>query len=248
MKNKFVILLVLFTCIFLLAEDKTLTFATNPWPPFADDVSQNKGFAVEVVKEAFKTQGYITEVKFYPWARAMLEAKKLRCDILINAWKNEERLDNYVFSNPYTRSKIVFIKRYDDPFEYNEFNNLEGKRIGVGRGWGFNKKFWTTEKFKRYLVTDFETNLRKLLHKRIDLTVEDEDVAKATIAKKFGQHKYKFKLVKKPLANAFLHIAVSKEHENKEEIIKAFNAGLEQIKKNKTYYKLVKKYGVKGLP
>lgn len=37
---------------------KVVTAAADPWPPFVDPENPKEGLSMEIVKEAFKTQGY----------------------------------------------------------------------------------------------------------------------------------------------------------------------------------------------
>nr|WP_243578529.1 hypothetical protein [Shewanella xiamenensis] len=64
--------------------------ATN-YPPFYADSLPEQGGVAQVVKEAFKRQGYNASVKFYPFARAALLVKTGQADGIIGLWYRKER-------------------------------------------------------------------------------------------------------------------------------------------------------------
>lgn len=57
--------------------------ATN-YPPFYADSLPEQGGVAQVVKEAFKRQGYNASVKFYPFARAALLVKPAKPMVLLD--------------------------------------------------------------------------------------------------------------------------------------------------------------------
>ena len=245
MKKIFLLVLAAMLFLPLFAQNKVITIAGDPWPPFLDPENPTNGLSVEIVNAAFETQGYETEIKYMPWARAINGVKEGDYDILVNAWMTEERKEFLMFSDPYTANQIKFIKRAGSDFEFTQMSDLDGLTIGVIRGYGYGDKFMKYEYFTRDESADFETNVKKLIAGRFDLTLEDEIVARIKIAKENRLWFEEIEFVKNPLSQENLYVACGLKNARHQEIIEAFNKGLEVIKTNGTYAKIMEKYGIK---
>jgi len=82
------------------------------------------------------------------------------------------------------RSEIKFIKRRGDPFEYHGLGSLTGKTVGIVKGYGYGDEFLNATNFTRPEVAHTLQNIKKLALGRIDLTLEDEVVARWVIKHK----------------------------------------------------------------
>ena len=224
-------------------ESKLITSAANPWPPFADPDRADQGLSIEIIKAAFAVEGYPFNHQFMPWARAEHEVKNGKIDILPDAWFTDKRSSYLMFSKSYASNRITFIKRKGDPFEYKGIESLTGKTVGVINGYGYGNDFMNADTFTREEVTDLIHNLKKLVLGRIDLTLEDEIVAKTTLQKEPALLR-QIAFVKTPLSNNDLHIACSWTNPRHEEIISAFNRGLEVIKANGTLASIFQRYRI----
>lgn len=229
------------------AEEKTLVAAADPWPPFVDKNNPTDGLSLEIVRAAYATQGYTVKMEYVPWARAEQEVKEGKFDILPDTWMTEKRKAYLMYSEPYAFNKVKFIKVKGDPFEYNGLASLEGKTLGTVRGYGYGDEFLSATNFRRDEVVDIITNIKKLTadSKRIDLTLEDEIVARSVISKESPDLLEKIEFTNNSLSENALHVTVGLAHPRHKEIIEAFNKGLAEIKANGTYAKTLANYGIK---
>lgn len=227
------------------ANDKIISSASDPWPPFIDPSHPKMGISIEVVSAAFKTQGYELQHKILPWARAENGVKKGTIDILPNTWKTGKREGYLMYSTAYASNEVKFIKRKGDTFEYNGLDSLAGKEIGIMRGYGYGDDFMNATTFKREATDTFISNIKKLNSKRIDLTLEDEIVARNKIAKKAPELLNKIEFTKNFLSSNPLYVTSGLKNPRHKEIIDAFNKGLEEIKSNGTLEAIFKSYGLK---
>jgi len=85
---------------------------------------------------------------------------------------------------------------------------------------------------------------KKLSAKRIDLTIEDELVAKYELAKA-GFKVEDFSFTKNALSVNPLHMTVSLSIPQHAEYIEVFNKGLVEIRANGTYDEIMVRYGMK---
>ncbi|WP_192873387.1 transporter substrate-binding domain-containing protein [Aeromonas salmonicida] len=223
------------------AHAASVTAAQDPWPPFVIDA--NKGISVELVKRALATQGYELDMRIMPWARALSEVEEGNIDILVGAWFTEARTKSLRFSDEYLKNQVKFIQLAGGSFELNGLASLKGKSIGIVRGYGYGDDFMQAE-LNRQEAGDLPTNLKKLLDGRIDLTLEDEVVARAIMAQQ-GMDASKFAFTANALSTNPLHIASGVKNPRGQELIEAFNKGLAIISTDGTMDQILTSYGVK---
>ena len=97
--------------------------------------------------------------------------------------------------------------------------------------------------FVREEASDFLTNIRKLLAGRIDMTLEDEMVARRLLAEGGGEYAEKIEFVAEPLVVKNLYVVCGLSNPRHREIIEAFNGGLRSIRADGTYDKIMFSYG-----
>jgi polar amino acid transport system substrate-binding protein len=222
----------------------TLVAAADSWPPFADEKNSEGGLSLEIIRAAYKTQNIDVVMKFVPWARAEAGVKQGTYDILIDVWHTAARTAELHFSTPYAVSTIRFIKRKGDPFAYDGIESLSGKRLGAVRGYGYGEALANPIGFVREDANDFVSNVRKLASKRVDLTLEDEIVARFILGKEEPNLLEQIEFVKKPFSTNPLHLATGLKNPRHREIIESFNKGYEIIKANGTLARILRKYGI----
>lgn len=222
----------------------TFTAAGDPYPPYGDPSYPNGGLGLEIIRAAFKTQGHDMTMEYVPWARAESGIKNGSYDILPFTWRTDARVKVLLFSNAFAVGNVRFIKRKGDPFEFNGLESLNGKLVGTIRGYGYSDTFGASTAFQKENGNDLMTNIKKLLRHRVDLTLEDETVARSIIGASDPEALARIEFVKTPLSVNPLYITVGQQNPKGQEIIAAFNKGLEIIKANGTYDRIYKKYGL----
>lgn len=237
------ILLALGACASFFVQAATITAAQDPWAPFVQKDKSNPGVSVEILMEAFKTQGHQVDFKIMPWTRALNEVKEGRVDVLVATWYTTERTAFLKYSDPYLENSLKFIKRRGDDFEYNGMESLTGKTVGIIRNYGYGDEFLGASNFKKPEANDLVSNAKKLMAKRIDLTLEDELVAKSTLSGA-GMNLADFDFTSNALSVNPLHVTSGLANPNSAMYIEAFNKGLAEIKSNGTFDSILAKYGI----
>lgn len=227
------------------AWSETITAAADPYPPFVDATQPKQGITMQIVRAAYATQGYDIEMHFVPWARAINAVKDGEYDILPNAWWTQERAAFLLYSVPYLKTEIKFIKRKGDPFEYTGLESLNGKMVGIVRGYGYGDAFLNAGNFYRPEVGTIMQNIKKLLLGRIDLTLEDEIVVRAVLKQDAPELQQQIEFTQNPLSTQELHVTSGLKNPRHKAIIEAFNKGLATIKANGTYDKILSDNGLK---
>lgn len=242
MKN--LILIVVSTLFSFALNAAVITAAQDPWAPFVQKEKANPGVSVEIITEAFKSQGHSVDFKIMPWTRALNEVKGGRVDVLVATWFTNERTSFLKYSDPYLENSLKFIMRKGEGFEYNGLDSLSGKTVGIIRNYGYGDEFLAANNFKKPEANDLVANAKKLMAKRIDLTLEDELVAKSTLSGA-GMNLADFEFTNNALSVNPLHVTSGLANPNHAEYIDAFNKGLAEIKANGTFDKILAKYGIK---
>jgi polar amino acid transport system substrate-binding protein len=220
-------------------QAEKITAVGDPWPPFLDPNQENKGIVVEIATAAYATQGYEIEMSFVPWARAVDGVKNASFDLLLGTWLTAERTEFLMYSDPYLNNSIKFIKQKGSSFEYSGLESLTGKSVGIVREYGYGDAFSNAKNFKKAEAKDFISNIRKLIAGRIDLTLEDEIVAKAIIAKEAPELLNQIEFSTTDYSTNPLHVTSGLANAKHKTLIEAFNKGLVVIKANGEYDKIL---------
>jgi polar amino acid transport system substrate-binding protein len=234
-------------CLVFLAtagQAMTITAAGDPYPPYGDPKHPDGGLGMEIIRAAYKTQGHEVTMEYVPWARAETGVKNGTYDIVPFTWRTDARVKVLLFSTAFAVGNVRFIKRKGDPFEFHGLDSLKGKLVGTVLGYGYGDAFMQSTTFVRENGKDLMTNIKKLLRNRVDLTLEDEIVARAAISAEDPEALEQIEFVKTPLSVNPLYVTAGLQNPKAREIISAFNKGLEVIKANGTYDKIFKKYGM----
>lgn len=218
---------------------ETLTAAADPWPPYVGPKLAGQGLAVQVVRAALKREGYDLEIRFMPWARALRLTKNGSTDLLVAAWWTQERAAYLHFSEPYAQNNLKFIKLKQDPFEFEGFASLAGKRIGVVRDYGYGDAFGQADNFQQVENSDLLHNIRMLMAGRIDLTLEDELVATTILRQQAPEQLTEVAFSHTPLQTKSLYVASGRNNPRHQQIISAFNRGLASLRADGTLARLL---------
>lgn len=237
-------LMLLTSLIPVSAGEKSITVVADDWPPYVDFSHPRKGLCIEVVKAAFQTQGYSLKVIKTSWARAIHGVEHGIYDILPNAWLTKERTKFLLYSQPYTSSRLKFIIRKGESFAYKNLSSLDNKLVGIISGSSYGQAFDHAKNFQRNEVINMMQNLKMLLAKRVDLMIEDDLGFMATVNKRAPALLREIDIIEPAFLDKPLHVAVGRNHKRSQEIINAFNLGLEQIKKNGMLTAIIKSYGI----
>lgn len=224
---------------------QTITAAGDPWPPFIDPDHPQQGVAVELVKAAFASQGDELKFTFAPWQRALDGVKEGEYDVLVGAWKTQEREGFLKFSEPYLSNDVKFIKKKGSDFEYSGIDSLAGKTVGTVRGYGYGDAFEQASNFKKEEAANLMPSVLKVIGGRIDLTLEDEVAAKSMISKENPEALAQIEFVATPLSSNGLYLASGQKNPKSDEIVASFNKGLAAIKADGTFDAILQRNGIK---
>ena len=215
---------------------------SGSWPPYADENLPGQGLAIELVTTALKRSGYNPQVKTAPLAQILEGSKSGIYDVFATPWFTMERAKYLDFSQPYLESSIQFIKRTDSPFEFTRFDDLEGKTIGVIEKYAYDEDFNESTAFERISTGSLTENLRKLVNKEVDLTLDDELVLLYTLHRSMPRSMATLQILAKPLAVRGVNIGVSRKNPDHANIVANFNKAIAEMKADGSYDSIVQKH------
>ncbi len=238
MRLKHTLILIIFLFFSSTLDAAELKMGGTEWSPYIGRELKDHGIAAEIVTKIFQNAGHGVEFMFFPWKRTQVLVKAGKLDGLAIAWYTKERAETMCYSLPYINTAIVLIKHKNDPFVYNKIDDLEGKNIGVIRGYGYLKKI-ESDKIQKSFVSSLEQNLRKVVKGRIDLTLEEKLNAEKTIALLPQEIQTALTIIEKPFEIKKLHITLSKQIPNHQQLIDDFNTALTSMVKDGSYQQML---------
>ena len=157
-------------------------------------------------------------------------------------YKNKKRSKMYDYSEPIFEETMAIYVRKGDAFPFKELSDLKGKKIGVNLGWSYGEAFDNARKEGVFMVEEAhtnQTNLQKLVSKRIDCFIVDQLAASQIIQQK--TMKDKVEKLEQPAAVNRAYIVFSKSI-NQKELLFRFNHALSEMKKDGSYEKIIKDF------
>ncbi|MGY3570064.1 substrate-binding periplasmic protein [Vibrio paucivorans] len=210
------------------------------WPPYIFE-QQNSGLAVEIVTEAYLSQNYHLKLEVKPWLRSLKEVRNKQQDILVSIWWSDDRTELLDYSVPYLMVQLKFIVLKENAFEYEDFSSLSGMKVGIIQDYGYGEEFNASSNFTRVVAEDLSTNIKKLKAKRVHAIIADERAAIHTI-RQLELNQDDFYFVHKSLMIKPVHLAIAKDHPDKQKLMVKFMIGLHQLKQSGRYDQLLEKY------
>jgi len=195
-----------------------------------NDISEFKGYCWDVLRESYHEMGYTIQLSVTPWARAMLNLKSGRADILFPTGKNSERLKIFNYSEEPTNEAnfIIYIKE-DSDIEWKGLDGLKGLTIGVKRDFNYGDKWQEATNIKKYNVTEISQGFKMLNAKRIDGFLGYEYNWDYYLKQKKMNSMYK----KLPSVGSTAEYLVSlKNNPNGQALLKAFDVGKRRLIEN----------------
>ena len=215
---------------------------SGSWPPYADENLPGQGLAIELVTTALKRTGYSPQVKTASLTQILEGSKTGVYDVFATPWYTMDR-DQYLdFSQPYLESHICFIKRKDSAFEYAGFDDLEGMKIGVIQDYAYDEDFNQSAAIEKVRESSLLENLKKLIEKEIDLTLDDERVLRYQINRFMPGNRENLEILEKPLVVRGVNIGVSRKNPDHKKIVADFDNAIAAMKQDGTYDSILKKH------
>ena len=116
--------------------------------------------------------------------------------------------------------------------------------IAGARGFAYAPTFDNDARLHKEVVSSFATAARMLAAGRVDLTLEDEWVARYYLSHELAELSPALEFLPVPLSESPLHILVRRKHPQSEKIVSAFNQALRDMRADGSYTAILQRHGL----
>jgi len=226
-------------------EKKTVIFniSKQGYPPFmlpGDTENQPSGIIYEILKKILSKQGLSVETISIPKNREQRYFELGYVDAHATAVEWIDQPQNYVFSDPILEIRNVVFSRADAPLQFQQLENLIGKKLITRLGFLYPPltTLFETGKIGRQDTTSNLSMLKMVLGGRGDGAIMNDAVGAWII--KENQLSGQFVASYNSITNYGYRIMFSKEWEF---LITAFNQELNQMKQTGEIEEICARYG-----
>lgn len=238
-RNLVVVLALLFS---FAAHSKTITIATGEYPPWTGQNLPHHGYVNHIISEAFASVDIKVNFVYLPWKRAFEEARKGNYDASSYWFDSPERRSVMLYSDAVILNRTVFFQRSEDPpIEWKALADFADYRMSATVGFTYNEAFHRAIANRELQVTMVPTdvqNIKMLMSKRVDIVATDE-MSGFYMAATLSVDPRKLRVLEPPMTTAKGYLMASKTSPEAETLIAEFNRGLQQIKANGIYQKIL---------
>ncbi|WP_237324169.1 substrate-binding periplasmic protein [Vibrio penaeicida] len=241
------LLSILFILLSFNVQSRTINMVTVDWAPFYGSELEKNGVVTAIVQEAFRRSNHQSTIRFMPWKRALVLVEDGEYDVAMGGYYTEARAEKYLYSDPIFDVDVGLVALKKLGFNrYNSLQDLTPYRIGVSLGWANGKEFDEANYLTKEEASNQILNVRKLFRQRVDMIAISFAVFQYE-TNSLNHHKLEDVVyIQPPLSKSPLYLLVSKNILDGQEVIHAFNKGLNQMKKDETYNRLLKEFNLIG--
>ena len=222
-----------------------LRMVTEAWPPFlieGENGGEPSGLYVDTVREVFAQMGYVLDLRYLPFKRALMQTEDLQSDGMLGVFRTADRERIMLFPDePMLSVNYVFFCRKGEPWRYTGPHSLTGKRIGIERGYHYTAEFDAAENFTKEPADSVESNIRKTLAGRIDCFAENSHVG-LWVAMRMDVADL-LEISPQPLDAGKPNYTAFARKPGYDELARRFSAQLRAFKKTERYRAILRKYG-----
>lgn len=241
-----------FLFIFALAASgnafaqRNVTFAATEWEPYSGQDLPSYGFHTEITVEAMNRMGYEVEILFFPWERGLHMVRSGEIDAILTVYFTEERAESLEFTDPVTNSTTILMRRKDSPLpdSFNSLAELSSYSIGVVRGYSVSPEFDAADYLNKDYANSGAMNLLKFLNGRVDLIADAKEILLYQLRTNHPEFMESVDILDPPLESQNVYNGFSKAIPGYEQIVVDFNRGLQQLKEDGTFARILERHGV----
>lgn len=220
----------------VLAQDHLTIVAEDNWYPYsAERDGAAEGFAVDLVRAAYRAAGHDVRFVTMPYARCLEEVRagrELGCFDTTHEPENESR---FLFHQvPLFSATIVIVGPADSPAQELTPADLRGQKVAITNGYTYGEPFQSDATINKDVVVSDLSVLRVVALKRATYGLVYDRVMASIISEHAAELAGKVKIVGM-LSQQDLFISFSKARPEASEAMAALDRGLNLIKADGTY-------------
>jgi len=234
-------LLLICSAASFLAQPQTasLRLVSTAWPPFTNESGQPR-FALDLVEAALGRVGVGARTEIVSPAEFTPSLLSPRFDGSAAAWKDPEREQVLVFSEPYLENRLVLVGRHGADVSAKALAALKGKRVAIVEGYSYGDAIDGAGDKATYVRSrSEEDSLSQLLEGSVEYTLMDELVVQYIVEHYPEESRSRLQIGSTPLVTRALYLAVRRSRPDAGAIITRFNAQLRSMIADRTYHRLL---------
>jgi polar amino acid transport system substrate-binding protein len=208
-------------------------------PPFMyESGGKLHGIYPALIRETFRRMGEDVQLSALPWRRALSEADAGACGIAA-IYKTSERLVKFDFSDKLFDEVIEVYVAKGKGFALDGTKGLNGRLVGVLRGWSYGDEFDMAVKAGRIKVEEASgdrQNFEKLAAGRLDAVLANRESAEIAIAADGLNDKVE--TLTSPLISTSAYLAFAKSAK-KAAVIARFNTALAAMHADGSFERII---------
>lgn len=228
-----------------------ITVAGDNWCPYnCEPGSELPGYMIEIATEVFKQAGYEVRYESVPWSRVVTGVEEGIYDAAVGAAKGD--IPGAIFPEEELGSATnsLFVRK-GDPWRYAGAESFKNIHLGV------IGEYYYTDEINAYIEANknssqvdillgdnaVERNLTKLLDKKIDVYIEDYNVAYYA-ANKIGLDKNAIEIAGSIDEPMLIYVAFSAKNPQSAKWAGLLSAGIKELRASGRLAEILKKYGM----
>ncbi len=237
-----------------IAHAEEITLTAFDYPPLMDESLPGKGLFCELVSEAYQSVGYTVSFTFYPLKRStqyVIDGEALAQ--LGNEWNfPEDARKQDVQSAPLFYYRVVGFHLRDkfNTMSFKTLKDLQGYRLGVILGSAVERLMVNSGlNLHVEAVPTMEQLFKKVYANRNDIGFVVDLSGLASIAKYFPNEQDRWVMTEDAILGIVGQVVFSKKYPEMEKYLNSFNEGVQWIRDNGTYLRVLEKYyGIGKVP
>jgi polar amino acid transport system substrate-binding protein len=227
----------------MAAAQNTLRVMTIEYPPFYQDIEGRQGIACDILREALKAENIQVEYVFMPPMR-MLRGIGETVTLSGSGGILREKYGDLAISESLLEVRQVFLydgRKHADGVDFETVSALTGYLIGVLEKSGTEEYLRSFAGLRLVPNSGNEGLARQLEGGRIDLWATVDIAGYMTLSDLFPAERAFFKATK-AFQESGINVIIPLKVESETHYGKLINAGLDTIRKNGTYRKILEGY------
>jgi polar amino acid transport system substrate-binding protein len=245
-KNLLAALGLLFCAMSQASEPQELKISVGDWPPYLASELKHNGVIAHLISDIFADEGYRVSYRFLPWPRAYADAAAGKYDASAVWMHKDERDADFLFSAPLLNEEFVFFHLKSQPFEWSNFDDLTGMKLGGGLEYSYGPAFdafLASGKVQMERVSSDQQNFGKLLKERITLYPQEVNVGYAALKSHFSPAEIaRISNHTKPLLVNLSYLMLPKSLPSSQALLERFNRRLQSYRKSGRYEQYFKDF------
>ncbi|KYO64338.1 methyl-accepting chemotaxis protein [Thermovenabulum gondwanense] len=230
---------------FLQEKEEKLILVSSPYEPYViynDEKGELEGIDIEIIKEIFNRRNIDVVTRVTTWDMSLKAIKSGVADLIPTVSYKKEREDFIDFSKEYGKIYKAIYSLEISGVSIEKYDDLKKYKIGIIQGYNYDENFLNDRSIIKDKSLNEDILFTKLIKGIVDAVILNEFVGDYYLKnKKLNQvvRKNKYKMIEETSSDIRLGFSKKKDLSKYKKI---FEEGIEEIKKDGTYERIVNKY------